>query len=414
MQAPPVASIGTPGTCADPWVRPAHPCKRLRPPQAPAVASGLTGLVRSPEDLPLPDLPAPSVPTVTLTQFLREHAVGIVADLPVADGPPAHESLAWLLVAIAGAMPAGGTETTATPHLLEAAAALGNEHVARHAGSAARNDPQLGRLVDEVAALRLAVHRAWPGDGAGERAQLERFDATLDHALAVAVRVYVRQLDYSRNLFLAILGHDLRNPLGAIRLAAQSMLVVPGLPLAAQAALAQVLRSNANMIGLVNDFLDFARCRLGGGMPLTRAACDVGRVCREVVDELQAASERPVLVSLQGDLRGEWDRRRLAQMFGNLIGNALQHGARDRPVDVEADGGDGAVVVRIHNDGAPIPAEALASLFDPLVRFGAQAQEASPSLGLGLYIAREVAQAHGGSLDVESANRTSFTVRLPR
>jgi hypothetical protein len=142
--------------------------------------------------------------------------------------------------------------------------------------------------------------------------------------------------------------------------------------------------------------------------------------CREVVEEMRAAyPARTVRCQARGEVSGEWDAARLRQVVSNLLGNAIQHGASDGPVDLSLRAEGSEVVLAVHNGGAPIPPDALATIFDPLVRGSSpelQRQRRPGSIGLGLYIAREVVTGHGGVIDVKSSEQagTVFTVRLPR
>jgi signal transduction histidine kinase len=153
-------------------------------------------------------------------------------------------------------------------------------------------------------------------------------------------------------------------------------------------------------------------------MPLSKAPADVGAVCREVVGELRAAHPMQLLrFEPQGDLAGEWDAARLRQLVSNLLGNAVQHGDGS-PVELTVGAEGPQVVLAVHNEGTPIPPDAMPTIFNPLARgFSPELRKHRPgSIGLGLYIAREVVIAHGGSIDVRSSaeDGTVFTVRLPR
>jgi signal transduction histidine kinase len=173
---------------------------------------------------------------------------------------------------------------------------------------------------------------------------------------------------------------------------------------------------------MIGDLLDFTGGGLGVGMPVSPAPLDLRGLCAEVVDEVRAAHPgRTVRFEPHGDLAGEWDAARLRQLVSNLLGNAVQHGGDTGPVDLAART-EGTTHVRldVRNGGPPIPPDLLPTIFDPLVRGSAAAepkkQRRPGSIGLGLYIAREVATAHGGTIDVASseAEGTVFTVRLPR
>jgi signal transduction histidine kinase len=138
-------------------------------------------------------------------------------------------------------------------------------------------------------------------------------------------------------------------------------------------------------------------------------------MCREVLSEFQAIHpKRRLEFQSEGDLRGRWDPARLSQVLSNLVGNALQHGERDKPIDVVARVDAEEVVIDVHSEGSPIPPELLANIFEPMVSHGRRGAE-STSVGLGLFIAREIVLAHGGTVTVTStaSDGTTFSVRLP-
>jgi signal transduction histidine kinase len=154
-------------------------------------------------------------------------------------------------------------------------------------------------------------------------------------------------------------------------------------------------------------------------MPLTRAPVDLETLCREVLDGFRSTHpERMLRFHSRGELTGNWDAARLRQVVTNLMGNALHHGSAQGPVELTVGNERSTAVLSVHNDGKPIPSEQLATIFDPLVRFTtpeAAAQRAPGSVGLGLYIVREIVVAHGGTVEVTStaSEGTTFTVRLP-
>jgi signal transduction histidine kinase len=213
---------------------------------------------------------------------------------------------------------------------------------------------------------------------------------------------------------LAVVGHDLRTPLSAIVMAAgvaqQRAAADEGLA----APLARISRSARRMNEIIRDLLDVARARQGIGLTLTHRPVSAGDICAQAVAELeQIHPDRLVRLSASGDLRLEADASRLLQAISNLVGNALQHGSPEREVAVHASGDADAITVRVRNGGSPIPAEALAELFEPFRRGGNA--EGSDSLGLGLFIVREIARAHGGAVTVASdEGGTTFELRLPR
>ena len=220
-------------------------------------------------------------------------------------------------------------------------------------------------------------------------------------------------------MFLAILGHDLRTPLGAVITSSQFMLETGGLDAPHLVLTTGILRSSRRMNAMVDDLLDFTRIRLGSGIPIERDAMDMATVVGHAVEEV-AASQRDRVLSCDasGDLRGEWDAARISQMLSNLLGNAVQHGSESSPIRVTVQGSAHDVELRVHNDGPAIPTSDLHGLFNPLKRLksGEPPSRHPRNLGLGLYIAEQIVSAHGGTIDVSSspAAGTTFTVHLPR
>lgn len=291
-----------------------------------------------------------------------------------------------------------------------------------HGRDRATSGFKLVNVVAEYRALRASVLRLWKASvSAPAREDLEdlgRFNEAIDQSLAMATLTYTEAADRSRQMFLTILGHDLRNPLAAIRVMVAELIRDPGLADDKRSAVALIRESAADMNQLVQELIDLSRHEVGADMPLSPAAMDLGDLCRQLVAETRAAAPGRVIgFRAKGDLGGEWDRGRLRQAVSNLLGNAVQHGSG--AIDVRAEGGgkDG-VVLRVHNDGEPISPEALPRLFNPFARAGnsAAGRKRPGSLGLGLYIARAIVTAHGGQIDLESSQDagTTFTVRLPR
>ncbi len=275
-------------------------------------------------------------------------------------------------------------------------------------------------LVAEYRALRASVIRLWresdPDSNARDLEDITRFNESIDQSLTVAIRSYTERVDRSRQMFLAILGHDLRNPLNSIVMSAYGLSQTASLDAEAAAVASQISASAGAMGTMISDLLDFTGTGLGAVMPLAPAAMDLKVLCEQVADEIRAANPTHTLrFQSRGALTGNWDGPRLRQLISNLLGNAIQHGSG--PVDLVANGEDSDVILSVHNGGDPIPPALLPTIFDPLVRApNADQKRRAGSIGLGLYIAREVARAHGGSLDVTSSPNagTTFTARLPR
>lgn len=279
-------------------------------------------------------------------------------------------------------------------------------------------------VVSEYRALRACVLRLWrevlTQPDLADIDDITRFNESMDQSLAQAVDSYTRRVDQSRHMFLAILSHDLRNPISCIRMAALVVSRSANDNPKSAYALSQIETNTDAITRLIDDLIDFASTGLGSTMPLTRGPVDLEKLCREVVDTCRTAHPgRTLRYHPDGDLTGDWDAGRLRQVVSNLIGNALQHGAEAGPVELSVVSEGSAVVLSVRNEGAPIPSELLTTIFDPLVRH-AMSESAAPrvrgSIGLGLYIVREIIIAHGGTVEVASTAQegTTFTVRLPR
>lgn len=219
----------------------------------------------------------------------------------------------------------------------------------------------------------------------------------------------------TNEMFVAILGHDLRNPLSAVMMAATLVQRTYNEEIA-QKASQQILNSGKRMAKLIENMLDLARARLGGGIALAREQMALGEVTDKVVQEYRATYPDCIIHSNRiGHDAGHWDPERLAQVVANLLGNALQHGVVGQPVSVRIDGAaEHEVLLQVANQGV-IPSEVLPSIFDPF-RGGESTSGARNGLGLGLYIAQQIVTAHGGRVDVVSGEETQtvVTVRLPR
>jgi len=279
------------------------------------------------------------------------------------------------------------------------------------------------QLGSEYRALRASVIKLWRSHLAKEHHgaldDLARFNESVDQALAESIASYADELARSRDTFLAILGHDLRSPLAAVSMSGH-YLSNAGLLGGKQElqAVARIQRGAAKMDAMIRDLLEYTKTRLGRGIPVVRAACNIGRICEGVVEEMRSGHPGRVFrLGISGELDGLFDSARLEQVFGNLLNNAVQHGAEDSPVILEAHGAPDAISVQVTNYGPAIPADALQVIFNPLVQVPTTGDERnSGSLGLGLFIARNIVQGHGGTLEVESsdAGGTVFTARLPR
>ena len=215
---------------------------------------------------------------------------------------------------------------------------------------------------------------------------------------------------------MAIVGHDLRNPLLAMKTSAEVMARAPGLDDHRREDARRILAGARRMERLLRDLIDFARIRAGHGLPVERATVDLVEVCRRAVDDLGREAEGRVVVEGGGDTSGAWDAGRVEQVVVNLVSNALKYGPPDGPVAVRVDGQPGELVLTVHDDGGGLEPRLQEAIFEPFRRLKAGDAHAARSAGLGLFIVRQIAEAHGGTAAVDSApgRGTTFTVRLPR
>jgi two-component system, sensor histidine kinase and response regulator len=215
-------------------------------------------------------------------------------------------------------------------------------------------------------------------------------------------------------MFSALLAHDLRSPLSAI-LASAHLLKRRNTDPGVLDLAGRVLSSGHRMARLIEDMLDLARARLGGGITISREAVDIHALVDKVVHEQQAADPaRVIQASTRGDLHGQWDGERIAQVASNLLGNAVKHGNPAAPVLVELDGTQADCVTLIVRNGGTIPQAIVATIFDPFR--GKRQPGRSGGLGLGLYIVSQIVAAHEGSIEVSTGTNdvTEFRVRMPR
>lgn len=278
-------------------------------------------------------------------------------------------------------------------------------------------------LLSEFRALRASVVRRWTAQVQEPRSddleELTRFGEGMDQALSASVILYSKKVDDSRNLLLGVLGHDLRTPLGVVYMSTQYLLRGDTLTPAQTKAVVRIQTAAERMRGMVKDILDFTQTAFGVALPITPAPADFESITRNIVSEVASLHpESRIDLTCEGNLTGRWDAARVGQMLANLIANAVQHGASGEPVIVSVDGDEEGVRLQVSNAGAGIPAEARENLFSPLRQTPtteADRRPGSSGLGLGLYITKEIAVAHGGSIEVDSGDEgTTFRVQMPR
>lgn len=219
-----------------------------------------------------------------------------------------------------------------------------------------------------------------------------------------------------RERFIGVLGHDLRNPLTAISFSARALRRHGALTAMQQELTLRIESSAERMAKMISGILDLTRARRSGGIPLSLAPTRLSAVCVQVLEELQSAHpDRRIFYEEDRPWEGVWDAERLAQVVGNLVANALEHGGAEVPVFVRTYPRGERVALEVHNPGVPIPPQRLATLFQPFQGAAPGERKRRTGLGLGLYIVREIVQSHGGRVSVHSAEGegTTFTVLLP-
>jgi len=276
-------------------------------------------------------------------------------------------------------------------------------------------------MLTEYRALRASVLRLWANSrhqqaNAEDLRQLTRFNEAIDQAITESVARYTGQVDRSTTLFMGMLGHDIRNPLGTIRLSAE--LLTRSGQLSTKAA-QPIVNAARRIEGIVELIIDFSRAQSDGVMPISVRPMRLSTAFENVVAETRVR-HASTTIALQGadeDTQGEWDEGRMGQLLSNLLENAILYGETETPVTVALAAEPDHVAFSVHNFGKPIPAQEREQIFEPRRRGpGTDQGRTLHGLGLGLYICREIVRAHNGTLAVRSADGegTTFSGRLPR
>jgi signal transduction histidine kinase len=373
-----------------------------------------------------------AVPSVRLADFILSDMEAIVASweafartLPAAGGMEAsalRDHAEPILQAIAADLKTAQTPQQQRDKSHGLAQPLNAYETAAqtHAVLRARSGFDIKQLAAEYRALRTSVLTLWfersPSRAVTDFDDVIRFNEAIDQALAESVDFFSFKVDQSRNLMLGMLGHDLRSPLQAIQLTAKLLAALNAGEKVSRAA-DRLITSGARMQQLVDDLLDFNRLQLGLRMRITTAASELEAIARQEIQELRAAyPQREVELQCQGETLGAWDVKRVQQLLSNLVVNALTHGTPDTAVKVMLTSDPKEVRIKVTNHGLVIDPVLLSEILRPLQRGALEAElAANDGLGLGLFIASEVAKGHGGHIEVASSGtETVFTAVLPR
>jgi signal transduction histidine kinase len=281
----------------------------------------------------------------------------------------------------------------------------------------------IDQMVSEYRALRASVVKQWIAHNRvladTDLEDLTRFNEAIDQAVAESVVHYTDSVNRSRSLFLGVLGHDLRNPIGAATMAARHMVKRGGTDPKQTLLASQIVSTTERATQILNDLLDITRSAFGTEFPITKAPMDMGQLGLQLAEEMRTVSDgRVIEINITGETLGEWDKARIGQMLSNLMGNALQYSPENSPILVTIAGQGDDVLMSVHNDGDPIPSSKINVIFDSFTRAqnGEIEREGAMNLGLGLYIAKRIVLAHKGDISVVSTTQagTTITVRLPR
>lgn len=267
----------------------------------------------------------------------------------------------------------------------------------------------MDEMVSEYRALRSSVLSLWLAhedhEASSHVQDMIRFNEAIDQALVESIAAYGEAVESTRKKVLGVLGHDLRSPLGAVLMDGELILRLEGLDDKAKLYAAQVCTSARSCSDMVNDLLDLARCNLSTGIPVHPEPTELNPICRDVVEEQRAAHPNVrIILHETVNVAGDYDPGRIAQVFSNLVSNAVRHGDPSLPIQVTIGQDADAARVSVQNWGETIPPEAMPCLFKPEGRYSSYASQetgSSAGLDLGLFIAAEIVANNGGKIEVE-------------
>lgn len=286
-----------------------------------------------------------------------------------------------------------------------------------HAGTRAEQGFDIVQLVSEYRVLRASILRLWAKRCKPDEESIEdinRFNEAVDQAIAESVGTFAAQTDRWRDVFLGILGHELRGPLSAILLASE---ILGGMEMDAPIAknVARIIDGGERMRSLLHDLLDFNRASFGLGLLINRAPVDLAEACANEVELVRTTwPGHQITYASSGETQGSFDESRVREVVWNLVSNAAKYGDASQPIRVLVDGQGNGVKIVVQNAGPGISGAKLGELFEPLRRASTK-DAVDGSLGLGLFVVKQVAIAHGGEVEVSSSNGlTEFSVLLRR
>jgi signal transduction histidine kinase len=291
-----------------------------------------------------------------------------------------------------------------------------------HADTRLHSGFSLDQLVAEYRALRASVLRLWMKREKSatwfEVEDLTRFNEAVDQALCESTARYSRKLQQAQDIFVGVIGHDLRAPLQSINLGAEFMMRTEANPNLVQLG-SRLFNSANRMSAILDNLIDFTKSRTGG-IQLHRIQVDLAEIAEQVIDEFRFSNpNRTIRLDISGKTDGQFDQSRIGQVLQNLISNALQYGTTDTEVTVFVSGNKTETMLTVHNHGKPVEKKEQQHIFDPLRRYTRNHQDehsTGKNLGLGLFIVKEIVSAHYGTVGLTSSpmEGTTFTIRLPK
>lgn len=306
---------------------------------------------------------------------------------------------------------------------LDEKATEGDTAAETHADCRLNSGFSIDLLASEYRALRASVLKLWFTDNTcsnqDQADELIRFNKALDQALAESITRYTESMILSQDIFLGVLGHDLRDPLNSIGAGAQFLMYgAESNPRSVRLG-SQMYASVLRMNKMLDNLLNFTQSRIGGGLKVITEHVDLAQISKQVIEEFHLSHpDRIIHNEISGDCTGDWDAGRMSQAYQNLISNALQYGAAESAVTVITTDFEDHIVFTVQNDGVPIPLESQRSIFNLMHRIPHVEEERNmkKNLGLGLYIVREIVLAHHGIISVSSTEEkgTTFRIQLPK
>ena len=370
----------------------------------------------------------------TLPDFIRDNTEQIIAEwetfargLPLGDSMDIEalrdhaKEMLGVIAADLGRRRRDSNSTDKAQGRSDAGARKAPTAAQAHGSGRAESGFTVDQMVSEFRALRASVIHLWTltqqHAAATDLQDMIRFNEAIDQAIAESITTYTREVRESKDRFLAILGHDLRTPIGAIVTSTRFILDTGDLSDSHRMLISRMESTARRMNRLVADLLEFTRTRFGDAIPIVAADMDAARMIEDVASEVRASSPTSVItVRSTGDTRGHWDCERLTQAIINLVSNGVHHGTKGAPIEIEADGSTDELRISVRNQGPPIAADQIEGLFEGMKALGVPQGHDRRHLGLGLFIVDKIVRAHRGSIDVQSSTErgTVFTMHLPR